>query len=161
MKFAEKSRGHMVDLLFTLALFCVFAVSSLLVVIIGANVYKGTVKSMSRNFNIRTSLSYVSEKVRQNDTAGAVYLDHLDGETALVLEQNYNGADYQTWIYHYDGSLMELFTQKGNEVSPSDGQPIMEIPNFTIERQGENLYQLSITDEEGKKVKLTVSPRCT
>ena len=46
MKPFGAQKGHVVDFLFTLALFCVFAASALMVVVIGANVYrhKGSVK---------------------------------------------------------------------------------------------------------------------
>ena len=78
--------GHMVDFLFTIALFCAFAATSLIVVIIGANVYQGTVRGMNENYALRTSLSYVSQKVRQNDGAGEIHIGTLDGVPALVLE---------------------------------------------------------------------------
>ena len=44
---------HMVDVLFVIILFCVFAVSALILVMIGANVYKKTVNDMDSNFNSR------------------------------------------------------------------------------------------------------------
>lgn len=160
MKPVAKPKGHMVDLLFTLALFCVFAASSLLVVLVGADVYKDTAKGMNENFDVRTSLSYVCEKVRQNDTAGAVRLDSLGSVPALVLTQTYDGAAYETWIYQYNGSLTELFAQKGTEIDPSGGQQIMEIPSFTMERMNDHLYRFSITDEDGRTVSQMVSPRC-
>lgn len=160
MKLYTKPKRHLVDLLFTLALFCVFAASSLLVVLIGANVYKNTVHGMNQNFNIRTSLSYVCEKVRQNDTADAIRIDSLDNVDALVLTQNYNGCVYETWIYQYDGSLMELFTQKGNDIDPSVGNPIMEVPSFTVEKPNDHLYQFSMTDQDGNTVSQMVHPRC-
>ncbi len=160
MRPAANSKGHMVDLLFTLALFCVFAASSFLVILIGADVYKSTAEGMNENFNVRTSLSYVCEKVRQNDTAGAVRLDSLDAVPALVLEQTYDGAAYETWIYQYNGSLMELFAQEGAEISPSGGQQIMEISSFTMERLNERLYRFSVTDGNGRTASQMVSPRC-
>lgn len=160
MKTAAKPKGHLVDLLFTLALFCVFAASSFFVVLIGANVYRSTVRGMNHNFNVRTSLSYVCEKVRQNDTAGAVRLDTLDSISALVLTQDYDGTAYETWIYPYNGSLMELFTQKGNAIDPSGGNPIMDVPSFTMEQLNGHLYRFSVTDEYGKTVSQMVHPRC-
>lgn len=160
MKLYTKPKHHLVDLLFTLALFCVFAASSLLVVLIGANVYKNTVHGMNQNFNIRTSLSYVCEKVRQNDTADAIRIDSLGNADALVLTQNYNGSVYETWIYQHNGNLMELFTLKGNEIDPSIGNQIMEVPSFTVEKRNDHLYQFSITDIDGNTVSQMVHPRC-
>lgn len=72
MKPFGAQKGHVVDFLFTLALFCVFAASALMVVVIGANVYRQTVRGMDSNYDSRTSLTYLTEKVRQNDAANAV-----------------------------------------------------------------------------------------
>jgi hypothetical protein len=160
MRSAEKSKGHLVDILFTLALFCVFAASSLAVVIIGADVYKDTVAGMDRNHILRTSLAYVCEKVRQNDTQGAVYLDTLEGAPALVLEQNYGEEPYQTWIYYYDGSLREIFTKKENDIALADGISIVDIRGFQAKKLSENLYEISVTDPSGETVRVSVSSGC-
>lgn len=47
-------RRSFVDVLFTLALFCVFCASALAVVVIGADVYTSTARSMDDNFSTRT-----------------------------------------------------------------------------------------------------------
>ena len=73
----SKTGTHMVDLLFTLALVCVFAASALMVVLIGANVYQNTVEGMDENFSARTSVTYVATKIRQNDTEGTAYISTL------------------------------------------------------------------------------------
>lgn len=160
MRFLTRPKGHVVDLLFTLALFCVFAFSSLSVAVIGANVYRSTVNNMGQNFSMRTSLAYVTEKVRQNDTAGAVYVQQLDDKPALVLEQSYNGTTYQTWIYHKDGSLRELFIRKGVAFSAQDGQEITQINAFSVALPDEGLLEFSMTDEQGQTVRQAVSLRC-
>ena len=69
MNIRFQPRRHVIDLLFTLALFCVFAASALLVVLIGADVYESSARGMDRNFGLQTSLHYVAAKVRQNDAA--------------------------------------------------------------------------------------------
>ena len=55
----KNDNRHMVDILFVIALFCVFALSALMLVIIGSNVYKKTVTNMDNNFDSRTSFSYI------------------------------------------------------------------------------------------------------
>ena len=160
MRTPRKTHAQMVDLLFTLALFCVFAASSLMVVIIGANVYKGTVSSMNGNFNLRTSLSYVAQKVRQNDLMGGVRLEQFGEGNALVLEQELEGETYQTWIYYDSGAIRELFVAEGADMSPADGEEIMRAGGFTAEQAGESLYRFTVTDESGKSAQIAVSPRC-
>lgn len=87
MKPFGAQKGHVVDFLFTLALFCVFAASALMVVVIGANVYRQTVRGMDSNYDSRTSLTYLTEKVRQNDAANAVTIRSVGDSPALVLSQ--------------------------------------------------------------------------
>lgn len=155
-----KSHGHVVDLLFTLALFLIFTTCSLIVVLIGANVYKQTISSMTRNYDMRTSLNYISQKVRMNDIKNGVHIDKLNNNNALVLEQNYNNKDYQTWIYYHDGSIKELFTRKGNEFSANDGREIMQVDSFNIEYNDLGIYTFTTTDKSGKTAKVNSFTRC-
>ena len=146
----SRHRRHMVDFLFTLTLFCVFCASSLLVVVIGANVYKRTVTSMDHNFSAGTSLSYVSIKVRQHDQDGAVSVRQFEGHDALVLEQRVASSVYQTWIYYHDGALRELFTERGNpDIDPGSGQVIVALQDFTVTRTGDRLLSVSSIDTFG------------
>ena len=70
----NQEKHFIVDILFVLALFGVFAVSALALVTIGADVYQHTVEDMSVNYESRTAVSYILEKVRQNDTADSISL---------------------------------------------------------------------------------------
>ena len=156
-----KSGSHMIDLLFTLALFCVFAASSLMVVLIGANVYQSTVQSREQNFNNCTSVTYVSTKIRQYDEKGTVYLSQLDGVDALVLEQYINDKVYQTWIYYYNGALRELLTQADNIglLTLDGGQPIVQLDGFTITQAGDSLLRLASIEDGKESVALLVGLR--
>ena len=62
----NQEKHFIVDILFVLALFGVFAVSALALVTIGADVYQHTVEDMGVNYESRTAVSYILEKVRQN-----------------------------------------------------------------------------------------------
>lgn len=150
---------HAVDILFTLALFCVLAASSLLVVVIGVRAYESITASMASNYTSRTTLSYISTKVRQNGEAGSVRLDTFGDGQALVLEQSISGTLYRTWIYQSDGQIRELFARADNEISPEEGQPIMESPGLQMEQVGESLLRFSVEDGQGGKNTVLVSLR--
>lgn len=154
-------KRHVVDLLFTIALFGVFAASALLVVLIGANVYKSTVRGMNANFNMQTSLTYVAAKVRQNDTENAVSIGELSGLPALVLKQTVGENDYHTLIYEYGGKLREIFTRADNPVTPSEGNAIMDVDSFTMEQLENGLFRFSCSDSGGETSEVTVRARCT
>ena len=75
----KQERKHIVDVLFVLALFVVFTLSALVLVILGANVYRQTVRYMDENYNARTAYSYLTEKVRQNDLYDSISIGELEG----------------------------------------------------------------------------------
>ena len=158
-----KRQSHITDLLFTLSLFCVFAASSLIVVIIGANVYRGTVDQMNENFDTRASLTYVSTKIRQNDSAGSVALDEIEGVPALVLSSKIEGYIFKTWIYHHDGALREVFAGALSTVALADGQVIVEVERFTVEQEENGLLRLTAmsADDDGTEypVSVLINPR--
>ena len=80
-------RKHMIDLLFPIALFFVFALSALTLVLFAARVYRSTTENSSLQYTSRTGLSYISEKIHQNDGNGAITLGSFDGCDALIMEQ--------------------------------------------------------------------------
>lgn len=153
-----KQKNHVVDLFFSLALFCVFAASALTIVIMGADVYQKSVNDMNRNSTIRTSLSYLSEKIHQNDAENGIRIDQLNDLPSLVLTQNLNGEIYETWIYAYDGMLCEIMTDLENGFTPEEGQPILEIGSFSLEQNGSRII-LTVSDTQGNTSSLSVSPR--
>lgn len=154
-----KTRMHVIDLLFTLTLFCVFAASSMFVTLIGANVYKTTADSITRNFGLRTSVTYVTAKFRQNDTLDSVRIDDIDGVPALVFVQNLGGENYETWIFHYNGTVREVFANPDYDLQLTDGQVIFEVNRFVFEQVNDTLFRLTASDTEGVTVTTTVTPR--
>lgn len=155
----KQERGHLVDVLFTLALFCVFAATALIAVILGADIYSNTVSSMNRNYNTRTSISYLAEKVRQGDTAGGIATAQVNGQDALVLTQMLDGKQYETWIYTGDGELREVMVASGMEVKPQDGQSIMPIASLELQQNGA-LLTMTATDPQGEVSRLVLRTRC-
>ena len=100
----KQEKHFIVDILFVLALFGVFAVSALSLVTIGADVYQHTVEDMSVNYESRTAVSYITEKVRQNDAADSILLTTLENVPALCMVSQLDGDTYCTYLYLYDGS---------------------------------------------------------
>ena len=113
------------DIIFILSLFCIFTASALLVVLMGADVYQGITKDMDYNYSSRSSISYVTEKIRQHDSEGQVFVGNLEGEPALILTQNYNNEIYETWIYRDGNHLKEIMVAAGTPVNSGDGKELM------------------------------------
>ena len=56
----KKIKQHTIDFIFPIALFFVFAASSLAVLILSANIYKNITESSKDLFTSRTCLSYIT-----------------------------------------------------------------------------------------------------
>lgn len=124
MRFQSR-KHHIIDILFPISLYFVFTVSALTVLLLATNVYRTTTENSALNFNANTSLSYITEKIHQNDTEGAVSIGSFDGHQALILKQHYNDTEYVTYIYVSEGNLMELYTKSSADVDVGSGKVIL------------------------------------
>lgn len=158
----EEPNKHIVDVLFVLALFGVFAASALMLVTIGANVYKRNVANMNVNFSTRTAFSYLTEKLRQNDSSNAVSIGELDGEKALILSQTIDGAEYVTYLYLYEGYLKELYVRKDSFTGSdllSAGQNILALSSFHMEEISNHLIKLTLDTGDKEPIVIYTSLR--
>lgn len=158
MKFHTRQK-HMIDLIFPISLFFVFAASSLAVLLLAANIYGSSTRQIQANDENRTSLSYIAQKIRQNDAGGAISVESIDGTDCLVLKAVYDNADYITYIYKYDDELKELFFKEGIDVSLSSGKTIMKVSDLTMKQTGDHLFRFTSTDKDGKEDSLIISER--
>ena len=134
MKFRTQHR-HVIDFTFPIAVFFVFAASSLAVLMLAANIYSSQTAEANNNYMARTSLSYVNEKIRQNDERGGIFIQSLEGK------------------------LKELFLREGVDARLRDGQEIMEVQKFSVEGIGEGLFRLTSIDLDGNETSLIASER--
>jgi len=156
MDFKNDTR-HMVDVLFVLTLFFVFALSALTLVVLGANVYRTTVNNMNHNFDSRTAYAYVTQKLRQSDYSGAISISTIGDREACVMTEEVNGTVYCTYLYEYDGSLYELLARADIDMEPSEGTPIIGVNAFDIEEIKDNLYRFNIITEENDDISFSIS----
>lgn len=150
---------HMVDILFVLTLFCVFALCALTLVTLGANVYQRTVDHMESNYESRTPTSYITQKIRQADWEDAVYVTQFDGVEALLMKQSIQDIEYHTYIYEYEGYLCELFTRADLEMSASAGNQIIPIRSFHVEKENAQLITFEITTENREVLHFSICTR--
>lgn len=158
----KQNKRHIVDILFVLALFAVFAFCALALVILGANIYKNTVSSMSRNFESRTACSYITEKIRQNDLYDSVYVADFEGQDALLFTKDVYGSLYGTYIYYYDGELKELFIRIGSDIGEnplSAGTTVMQLDAFQPMYVSPKLISVTLTTIDGDVKTIYISPR--
>lgn len=161
---SQPQKRHIVDILFVLVLFGVFTFCALVLVVLGANVYKGTVSDMGANFESRTACAYITEKVRQNDLYDSIYIDSFEGTSALVLTQEIYGSLYGTYIYFHNGELKELFMRIGSNIGKDPlaaGTTIMELKDFKIENINEKLLCITLITSEYETKTVYISTHST
>ncbi len=152
---AKKSLGG-AEQLFPALLFFVYLICTIFTILIGSRVYENIRERDNASFHTDTALAYMSNKVRQNDSAGAVSLREIEGCQVLVLASDYDGILFETWIYQKDGALWELFTQKDSGLDLSAGQMIMdsEPVAFSLETQEDGDTLLTITLNNDRSARL-------
>jgi len=137
------TRGRNIDTLFVLIVFGIFAFSVLMVLMLGASIYRN-INDISRGGqDERLVLSYVRTKIRNFDEAGGVYVDQFNGVPALVINERLGETDFNTFIYNHNGWLYELFSEASLEFSPGDGVRIAQINNVQFEEDAGGLIKVS------------------
>lgn len=146
------------DFIFILALLCVFSFGALITVVLGSNTYRNIKEDTDSNYELRTPLSYISTKIRQNDSVDSIRIIQKEGTDALVLETVDNGETCQTWIYEYQGSLCEVYVESGTSFQLEDG--LAMIPSSGLEFDLKNgLLKVSAKDHLGETRSLSLSFR--
>lgn len=125
-------------------LFLIIVMLSIIIISLGKNIYDKINIEREINYDLRVSLSYIANKVRQADREGAVCIKELNGNNAVVIKEKYDDTVYETWIYFYDNYLYEILIDEGISFDMSDGMKVLKIDSFDITRIKENLYKFSV-----------------
>jgi hypothetical protein len=94
-------KKHAINIILTVTLLGVFALAALTVAVLGAHVYESSADLMKSNYDTRTSLIYLSEKVRQAGD-GELSVGSVGKNDALLIDEEIEGETYHTYIYVYD-----------------------------------------------------------
>lgn len=119
--------------LLALLVFLLFALCVLLVLLTGAGVYRGLVRRGEESFAQRTTVQYLATRVRQ---ARTVTVQDFHGCKALVIPETIDGDTYLTRVYCHDGWLWELFSTDTADLSPEDGERVLEAEDLQFHLEG-------------------------
>lgn len=147
MKFGKRDKS-IVDALFLLALFGVFLICALFIVLFGAKIYKNTVKSSEDSFIERTCYTYITEKIRQNDNSKGVIIEDDAGGSVITLSKTVNDSNYVTYLYCDEGFLKEYTTSSANPLNKSAGTKIIELNELDAEKCSDNLYKFRLNGKD-------------
>lgn len=136
-----------------LILFTILAMSVMLVLLTGEDVYQRIARRDDTAYTRRTAAQYLTTRVRQADSSGCIAASPFDGNAGpetLILKEYIDGSAYETRIYCYDGYLRELFCPSGAVFSPGDGEPVIPAQSLDLDlvsNPGSILMEL--TSEDG------------
>lgn len=153
----EPNKRHLIDILFVLSLFCIFAFSSVALIMFGSQIYKNTLENMDYNFTSRTCSSYLTEKIRQSDESDSIAIIQSEGQDILMLYTQIDDLPYATALYEYDQHLYELFARTDITLPLDAGQEIMEISELHFSFVSSSLLKISYTDASGTPNTIYVS----
>ena len=140
----DSKRSLKIDSVFVIALFTMFAVTAFLLILIGAKQYQHTADAMDANYESRTISSYLTEKLRQNDSQGNVTISQVEGIDALAITTMENDVTYITYIYYYKDALREIVVNDQSVFSLETGQVIIKTGGFFAEMVHNDLIKITI-----------------
>ena len=142
-----QNKKHYADIIFIIVLIGVFALSSIMLAVLGVNIYKDTATNDSKQ-ELNTAALYFAQKVRQCDDKTAIRIDTLDDTVpALVIESDADGQALETWLFVYEGNLKELTSIKGSSLSAEFGQRIMPLKKADFIMAKDNLLQVTLASK--------------
>ena len=154
-----KTKSHSISGAFVFMLLGVFAVFSMLLVVLGAQAYRTTVDGAAAHTQKRIVTAFVRNAVRAQDERGAITVEEHDGLPVLALSSELDGERYVQYIYSYGGSLCELFTSAMYGFSPEDGEAVCAAQRFEPALEG-NLLTVRVTDGSGDQSTGYIARRC-
>lgn len=78
-----KQKNHSIDSLFSFLLLLIFCLFSLSLAGMGSAVYKNGTEHLGENYTSRTAIAYLTEKVRQHDRFGDIFVTSVEGYEAI------------------------------------------------------------------------------
>lgn len=153
----SNAKKHSMDIFFVLCIFLAFALSLSALLVMGAKTYQSISKNTEDNYQLRTSLLYVSNKIKAFNEKGKVYEGEFNGGDALFLQENIDGIGYVTKIYAYEGQLYELFSESDNNLDAVSGTKITDVAKFQVTKMENNLLKITVQSPKGKENSILVA----
>ena len=121
-------RNHSIGLAFSICLICVFSILSALLIYMGNEDYRQIIKNEELNKTYRTTISYLSSKVKTADSVDGIALKDKNGIKVLSVSDN----ECETLIYYYDNCIYEVYMGKEDEFTPLMGNIIAKVQGYDV-----------------------------
>ena len=151
-------KRHSVSGTFVFLLLGVFALFSMLLVLLGAQAYRSGVEQTTSNGQARVLQAFVRNAVRADDADGVIRVEEIDGIPVITFVSDMDGERYIKYIYCHEGELCELFTAEEYGFNPESGERICAAGSFRpVIKDG--LMTIEMTCENGEPCTVSVALR--
>jgi len=147
-------RGRSIDTIFVLIVFSIFAFSVLMVLMLGASVYRNINDIAREGQQEHTALSYIWTKAKNYDDADSISIGEFNGLPAMFIYEQIGDTDFRTVIYSYEGWLCELYSSAELNFAPGDGDRIIQIGNLGFRDVSDGIIEITVDNK-----RLFLSPR--
>lgn len=158
MNKGKAGKSHIISGLFVFLILGIFAVFSTLLVLLGANAYRGTVDKSAYRSEERILRSFIRGAVQADDARNVIFVGSEEGRDVIRFEYDFDGEAYVKRLYCADGALRELFTSADREFVPNEGEPIIDAEQMRAEVQN-GLLTVTLTDSDGEELAVHVALR--
>lgn len=151
-------KRHSVSGTFVFLVLGVFALFSMLLVLLGAQAYRSGVERTTGNGQARVLQAFVRNAVRADDEDGVIQVKEIDGLPVITFVSELDGERYVKYVYCYEGELCELFTAEEYGFTPDSGERICAVGSFqpTVE---DGLMTIDMTSENGEPCTVSIALR--
>ncbi|WP_019229679.1 DUF4860 domain-containing protein [Sedimentibacter sp. B4] len=139
------SKQFSFQFVFIMLLFLIIVILSVMIIVLGKNIYANINEDRDSNYEIRVSLSYIANKIRQSDKQGTVEIRNYENNNAVVINETYDDENYETWIYFYDNAIYEMFADENATFLPEEGMKIVDCDSLEITKIKDNLYKFAVS----------------
>ena len=150
----DKKHKRTTELL-ALAVFAIFGLCLAAVLLTGAGSYRSLVQRGREAHDRRVAVRYVTTRFRQGTD---VEIEDFQGVPAMTVREEIGGRAYLTRVYCHEGSIRELLAGERAEVTPDDGQVILEAAGLFFEQE-DHLLRVRITHTDGREQVLLLDRR--
>ena len=152
----RNSGGVSIEVLATMLLLLLLGICIFSLAITSTSAYERIYQEKSVSSSVRTALSFIEMKIRQNDIQGAVRIENnpINLEQSLVITEEYNSEFYETWIYRSGGKLREAFMPAGEPPADDLSFEIADLSGFSISMDRNTIRVSVMGNEQGKQVSL-------
>ena len=144
------SKKHSLGSIFIIALLLLLLLCAAAVIVLGLRAYQKSSDGYEKNFNARTSLLYLTQKLRQHDENGTVRITRMGDSDALLFSDSVGDFTICTYVYVYNGSLRELCVLDSVTPTPADGWELMKASDLSLSATDDRTLALCATDAEGR-----------